>query len=32
MSQIFTINDDYIVNFIVSQLLPHYLSTRRVLY
>ncbi len=32
MSQIFTINDDYIVNFIVSQLLPHYLSTRRVQY
>jgi hypothetical protein len=32
MSQTFTINDDYIVNFIVSHLLPQYLSTKKVQY
>lgn len=32
MSAILTISDDYIVNFIVSQLLPQYLSTKKVQY
>jgi hypothetical protein len=32
MSDILSISNDYIVNFIVSQLLPHYLTTKKIQY